>query len=156
MKNILIIGACGSGKTWVMQRLISMYCADVTEKCGMFCYHRNSKFIFVGKYDGTMYAGSDRLSMALMKDLPLFCKTSRSYTVVGEGDRLTNKTYIEQMSPTIIRILDDGSKGRSARGSNQTSRHVKSIATRVSKIKSDYDVPDSQAALEKVIELLGG
>ena len=154
-KNLLIIGQCGSGKTWVMRQLIEIYQAKITEKCGLFCYHRNQSNIIVGKYDGSMFQGSDRLSMALMKDAGLFARSSASYNVIGEGDRLTNKTYISRLKPKIIRIMDDGARGREARGSRQTARHIQAIATRVANIQSDYDVPDSQAALAAVIELLG-
>jgi len=156
MKNLLLVGACGSGKTWVMKQLVDKLDLNILGKVGMFYFHRNEKVLLLGKYDGSTFEGSDRLSMAVVADMGKF----RNYLkenpklVIAEGDRFTNKTYIEVMEPTIIRINDDGSAGRKKRGSTQTERQIKSIATRVSKIKPHHEVKDSSEALKLIIKLL--
>lgn len=137
MRVILLIGACGSGKTWVMEQIIKAYNLNITGKVGMYYFHRNEKNLLVlGKYDGSTFQGSDRLSMAVMRDLPAFKKYAKDKVIVCEGDRFTNDTFIKGMSPhlTIIHVLDDGAKGRKKRKSKQTERHIKSIQTRVNNV----------------------
>lgn len=148
--TILLIGACGSGKTWVMKELIKLLKLDKLGKVGMFYYHHNTKVYVLGKYDGTTFEGSDKLSMAVMRDMEKFKEFSKGKVVIAEGDRFSNKTFIEAMKPTIIKITSDGEKGRRLRKSNQTTRQIQSIATRVSNISSEIEVVDSNNALKKI------
>lgn len=155
MKAILVVGACGSGKTWVMKEVIKKFKLNTLGKVGMFCFHRNDRIILLGKYDGSKFEGSDRLSMAIMRDLPAFKKhVKSSQIVICEGDRFTNSTFIESVKPTIIKIMDDGKKGRKKRKSNQTERQIKSIQTRVDKISAKYNVLDSKVAYDTLIDVL--
>lgn len=154
MKNILIIGACGSGKTYVMRQLIEHLGAVKRFKIGTVSYASNGKTNILGKYDGTMFEGSDRLSMGVMKDVPDYIAYSKGKTTIAEGDRFTNKKYIELTQSTVIKILDTGDEGRKRRGSKQTERHVKAIATRVKNLEADYDVENSQECLELIKKLL--
>jgi hypothetical protein len=153
IKSILLIGACGSGKTWVMRQLIEKYKLLTLGKVGTIYFHRNSKVAVLGKYDGTTFEGSDKLSMAVMKDLPKFLEFVKKHDliIVAEGDRFTNKTFIELACPKIFKITDDGAKGRLKRGSSQTERQIKSIATRVSNLgKTADEAADSSEALRKI------
>jgi hypothetical protein len=154
MRVFLLIGACGSGKTWVMEQLIKEFKLNTPGKVGMFYFHRNEKIMCLGKYDGSKFQGSDKLSMAIMRDTPEFKKhiTKNDYVVVCEGDRFMNDTFIKAMKTniTIIGITDDGSKGRKKRKSTQTERQIKSIQTRVSKLmgSAKHQCMDSKIALE--------
>lgn len=153
---ILLVGACGAGKTWVMQQLISKLNLNITGKVGMVLFHRNEKYAVLGKYDGSVFQGSDKLSMAVMRDLPDFLDYTKSkkLNVICEGDRFMNSTFIETAKPVTIKITSDGSTGRKKRGSSQTERQLKSVATRVSKVKADYEVDNSDQALKKILALL--
>ena len=94
--------------------------------------------------------------MAVMKDCAM-CEKVRAKNemiVVCEGDRFTNKTFIETCKPYIIKLLDDGSAGRIARKSNQSERHIKSIRTRVENIKASRTVKDSSEAFEVIREMI--
>ena len=157
MNVLLIMGQCGSGKTWVMKQLIKKLSIDSLGKAGMVLYHRNEKVAILGKYDGTTFEGSDRLSMAVMKDIPLAIKTltGKVKWVVAEGDRFTNKNFIPH-AKYIIHIKDDGSKGRAIRGSSQTERQLKSIATRVSNLSTlaTHSVPNSSKALTTILSII--
>jgi hypothetical protein len=160
MKSILLIGNCGSGKTWVMKKLIEKFSANTLGKIKTILFHKNGtgEIHILGKYDGTVFEGSDKLSMAVMKDLPDFKKYKQlmgGWTIC-EGDRFTNQTFITQMKPIIIHIVDDGSKGRAKRQSNQTERQIKSIATRVSNISrsAKHQVLNSTEALKVIAEYL--
>lgn len=167
MKTILLVGAAGSGKTWVMKQLIDTVGEKVSfgyglkgtrwflGKVGMFLFHRTEKIIVLGKYDGSTFEGSDKLSMAVMRDLPVFKEFAQKFKwVVCEGDRFMNKTFIEGMKPVIIKITNDGSAGRKLRGSNQTERQLKSLSTRVANVNADHLVKDSKEALALVLKLM--
>jgi|NorSeaMetagenome_1021524.scaffolds.fasta_scaffold05176_4 hypothetical protein len=155
-KTILIIGACGSGKTWVMKQIINQKKLKLNAKFGMIRFKTDKELAVLGNYDGQTFEGSDRLSMAVARDFGKFKKLAdkNNFLIICEGDRFTNKTFIETFNPYIIKIKDNGEKGRKLRGSNQTERHLKSIATRVSNITHTKEVEDSSEALKTVLELI--
>lgn len=156
MRAILLIGACGSGKTWVMKQLIAHYSLTNAGKFGLIKFKTNGNISVLGKYTGDTFDGSDRLSMAVAKDFEKFNKlaTDKGWTVVAEGDRFTNRKFIDTFAPTIIKILDDGLRGRTIRQSKQTQRHINAIATRVSNIKAHHEVNTSTEALTAIKTLL--
>lgn len=143
--NLLIIGQCGVGKTWVMKQLLADY-KLLPGKIGKFKFHYNDDIVLIGVYDGSTFEGSDRLSMSLNTDLDNFLLWSKNKSVICEGDRFTNSTFIKKSNPIIFKIEGDGEAGRKIRGSKQTERHLKSIATRVSNIKEDVLANDSEEA----------
>ena len=151
--NILIIGACGSGKTWVAERL-----AESGDRCAYkkIKYRLKDSLAVLGVYDGSMFQGSDRLSMAVASDFEGFVELARDLKMdtIAEGDRFTNSKWIKHADPIIIRILGDGAEGRSKRGSDQSARHIKSIQTRVDNIKPHFAVKDSEACLKLLREVL--
>ncbi len=152
--NILLIGNCGSGKTWVMKSIIKTFKQERRQKIGKFYYHTNGSVIVIGKYDGSTFEGTDRLSMAVMSDVIPFLNFNQGKKIIAEGDRFMNSTYIGQANPVIIKIIDDGKDGREKRKSNQTDRHLRSIKTRVSNITADYEVETSSDALILINNLI--
>lgn len=158
MKVFLLVGACGSGKTWVMEEIIKHFKLNTLGKVGMFYFHRNEKLMCLGKYDGSKFQGSDKLSMAVMRDVKEFKKhiIKNNFVVVCEGDRFMNSTFIEEMrnNITIVVITDDGKKGRKKRKSTQTERQIKSIQTRVSKLagSAKHHCLNSDIALQILTE----
>lgn len=154
MTVILVVGGCGVGKTWVMEQLVKKLKLDTLGSIGMFAFHRNDKVTVLGKYDGSTFQGSDKLSMAVMRDLDLFYKNCKTKFVVCEGDRFTNSTFIEGVKPIIIKIVGDGAAGRAKRGSSQSERQIKSIATRVAKVNAEISVESSTRALKEILCLI--
>tara|TARA_R110000787_G_scaffold55416_1_gene127917 strand:+ start:6814 stop:8319 length:1506 start_codon:yes stop_codon:yes gene_type:complete len=152
---ILIVGKCGVGKTWVMSQLLKGQEVQ-TQKLGKFLFHETPDYIVVGKYDGSVFQGSDRLSMSVMTDLDRMLRYVHSVDKVAvfEGDRFTNSNFIAKANPAIVKVLGDGRNGRLKRGSNQTERHLKSISTRVDNIVSHCDTKDSEHCLEYLKTLL--
>lgn len=151
--RILLIGECGVGKTWVMKKLLDRY--DTRPgKIGKFKFHYNDEVVVVGVYDGTTFEGSDRLSMSVITDLGKFLSWAQDRIVICEGDRFTNSTFISQAHPIIFKIQGNGEKGRALRGSKQTERHIKAIATRVGNIKEDITANDSAEAYELILKLI--
>jgi GTPase SAR1 family protein len=158
-QNVLLIGSAGVGKTWVMKSLINKFKCERRQKYGKFYFHLSDNLVVVGKYDGTTFEGSDRLSMSVITDLDGFLSITENKVVILEGDRFTNSKVIAKANPIIVKILGDGLAGRLKRGSNQTERHLKSIATRVSNIPitdRDYVVNNSTEALEIITKIING
>ena len=151
---ILLIGMCGSGKTWVMQELIQHYILSYRKKIGKIYYHTDNNIIVLGKYDGSIYQGSDKLSMSVMTDVDAFIQHTKDNIIIAEGDRFTNSKFIAKAKPFIIKITDDGAVGRLKRNSTQSERHLKSIQTRVSNIISDHNVVNSIEALELIKKII--
>ena len=152
MEVYLIIGQCGVGKTWLMKKLIEQYETTSKGKLGKVNFNLNeTKNIYIlGNYDGTMYEGSDKLSMAVASDFQLlyhYMLTIENPIVICEGDRFTNKTFLQTFKPTIIKIKGDGETGRLIRNSSQSERQLKSIATRISNIKEHIAFEDSNETL---------
>lgn len=153
-KIILIVGTCGTGKTWVMKKLIEYFNISnvYNYKTGLYNYLKKDDVIIVGKYEGNVFDGSDRLSMSVMKDNKLIKPVfEQAKYVFLEGDRFTNSTFIEEFKPFIIKIEGDGYEGRVKRGSTQTERHIKSITTRVNNIKYDKAVNSSEECFNYII-----
>lgn len=155
-KTILLIGGCGSGKTWVMKELLSNLELTKPYKFNLIRFRADDKYCVLGKYDGTKFEGSDRLSMAVAKDFEMFKKLTdkKDWTVICEGDRFTNSKFIEVFKPYIIKIKDDGKEGRLKRKSNQSERQIRTIQTRVNNIKNDLEVKDSNEALKTILNIL--
>lgn len=151
---ILLIGMCGTGKTWVMEQLLQYYVLSHRKKIGKIYYHTDNRIIVLGKYDGSMYQGSDKLSMSVMTDVDAFIQHTKGNIIITEGDRFTNGKFIAKANPLIIKITDDGVIGRLRRDSKQTDRHLKSIQTRVNNIKADHVVINSTEALELIKNLI--
>ena len=154
MKTLLVVGNCGSGKTWVMQQLLKR--SYKTVKVGLIWLSITEDYIIPGIYTNETFTGTDKLSMAVSKDFELLHDylSTKQQPVIVEGQRFMNKRFINLFSPTIIKITDDGSFGRKLRNSNQTERHLKSITTAVNNVKSDYDVANSTECYTLIKTLL--
>lgn len=156
MRNILIIGDCGSGKTWVMKQVIKKVSAKERCKFNLIRFLKKDKLCLLGKYVGETFDGSDKLSMAVSRDFEKFnfFLKKNNYYCLCEGDRFTNKKFLLLFNPIVIRIKDNGENGRKTRGSKQSEQHLKRINTRVNNIKADIEVMNSTEALKKINEII--
>lgn len=149
-RNILIVGICGVGKTWVMKSLIDEFnCLEMSQvKLVRYNTNKDKSVNVVGKYDGSMFEGSDKLSMSVSTSVDEYLEETKSSNFnVFEGDRFSNGKFIDKVKPLVIKILGDGSKGRESRGSSQSERQIKSITTRVGNISADLEFKDSTECL---------
>ena len=156
MKTILLIGNCGSGKTWVMKQIIHEYKLNQKAKVGKFVFQTNGTLSVLGNYDGSTFEGSDKLSMSIMTDCAMMESVVKKHgmKIICEGDRFTNNTFIQRFNPIIIKILDDGSQGRLKRKSSQSEQHLKRIQTRVQNTKASICVENSNHALQVIKGML--
>lgn len=155
-KTILLIGACGSGKTWVMKQIIEQLDLRVNARAGMIRFKTDDNICVLGKYTGEMFEGSDKLSMAVARDFGMFKKIAdkNNFTIIAEGDRFTNSKFVEIFKPYVIKITDTGEKGRKLRKSNQSDRHVRAIQTRVNNMKHNIEVENSSEALKTILNAI--
>tara|TARA_Y100000389_G_C17443586_1_gene510171 strand:+ start:973 stop:1560 length:588 start_codon:yes stop_codon:yes gene_type:complete len=171
--NILIIGNCGVGKTYIMTELLKHFKCEQSKQVEQVHYNTNdSKVLYkymnepkpetrhlrnqiniIGKYDGSTFQGSDRLSMSVMTSVDKYLATEQGVNIF-EGDRFTNGKFIAKAKPYIIKILGNGKEGREKRGSQQTDRQIKSISTRVSNIEADAEVDSSELVLIALKKIL--
>lgn len=159
MKNrpILLVGMQGTGKTWVMLNLIAKYQLNQKFKFKQVYYHCNPKIVVIGKYDGTVFQGSDKLSMSVMADMSDFIANKQGQTIILEGDRFTNNKFIARFNPKVVLINNNGQLGRQKRGTQQTERAIKAMATRIKNLKLPVDtiiVNTSNEALNALTQML--
>ena len=152
---VLLIGRQGTGKTWVMKSIIESRKCQRGQKIGLIYWLTSGDVNVLGKYDGSMYEGTDRLSMAVMKDYDRYLALAGGKFTLLEGDRFTNFGVMNHSKkPFIIKIDNDGSKGRALRGSKQSEAALKRMKTRIGNIDADVNVKDSNEALEVIQKLI--
>lgn len=100
MKTIAIYGYPGAGKTWAVYKfLLSLFPGPLnTIKIGLVEYHRVRDIVVVGKYDGSKFQGTDRLSMAVAPSFPDFFSIEAqkgTRLIIAEGDRVNNSTFLK-------------------------------------------------------------
>lgn len=135
-----------------MKQLISYFELTINKSEGLYNWVTNGNIIVLGKYDGTVFEGGDRLSMGVMSSNNQVKEIFKDKIVISEGDRFTNSTFISFFNPVIIKIKGDGAWGRKNRGSQQTERHIKSITSRVNNILPDITVNNSEEAFNTLVK----
>lgn len=154
---ILLTGNCGTGKTWTMLSIINAFKCRKRQRYGSMYFHSSDEVVVVGKYDGSMYQGTDRLTFAVMKDYDGFLARMSGKFVILEGDRFMNSKVVNHtIKPFIIKILGDGAEGRRKRGSNQTETHLKKMRTRNNNITADIEVSGSAEAFNYISAIVSG
>lgn len=152
----LIIGGCGVGKTWIMKSIIKHLNLTENKAVGLLQFTTNGKVIVTGKYDGSVFEGSDKLSMAVMRDVGAFLEQHNNTLTFFEGDRFTNGNFIKIANPIILKVGGDGKIGREQRGTQQSNSQIVAIRTRVSNIQYDYSFENSQQCYDFILTILNG
>lgn len=101
-KLLAIGGVPASGKTTLMRHFMDTF--QTWRTVEMFPkvhghYNRANDLYVLGKYvDGDLFAGTDKLSMAVQPKMLRYLKIVRGVKVVFEGDRLFTKSFLEEVA----------------------------------------------------------
>ena len=140
MKVIYIIGLPGTGKTTLMKRFMEQYDWTPHRPIDLLDSHISGNIRVLGKYEeGETFSGTDRLSMAVSPRAVEFIQSKPDEVIIGEGDRLNNKTFLSACGEdlTIIHLeVDDETRERryKERGSNQSEKFIQTVRTKVSNV----------------------
>lgn len=154
--SIGLIGEPAVGKTTVMKRIINGLDL-IPSKLGKARWMESSveKIIVMGSYEGHMFDGTDRLSMACYSDLEQaleYFKTHKSdYRILWEGDRLARDRWLDALLSNgyelmLYHLWGDGesvAERRDNRGTDQNISWVngrRSLCVRLSKERNGIDV----------------
>ena len=149
-KVIAIGGVPASGKTTLMNALRGKLEYKTNFKFGKLvgeCYNNN--VFLLGIYDEKLFSGTDRLSMAVQPDAVKFLKKLKSmpenYTVIFEGDRLFNQSFIEEIKKIanyslymLVALPVNVDQRHIDRNDTQTETFKKSRKTKLQNIFNAY------------------
>lgn len=155
MRQIIAIGGePATGKTSLMRGVIARLGGDNAFKFFQFglvrgMWNEKEKVLILGIYDEKTFAGTDRLSMAVINDAEKFLEQKfpqfDDAVMVYEGDRLFNKRYLDfckAIAPTAIMVLTCTEELKAfrhkKRGDTQTESWLKSRKTKVEKLVAQY------------------
>ena len=148
--NVTLIGGepC-SGKTTLIKKIIKDNKINKNfEYKKLLKGHQNNEYVIAGLYEGNLFDGSDRLSMAVQ---PVFIDYIRNKDderhVILEGDRLFKPSLIQFMCelPIYFRLIilnatEEIKKQRHIdRKDEQTEKWLNSKKTTIMNVKNKYD-----------------
>lgn len=147
-KQLTLIGGLpATGKTTLMKQIRTKLGKNYTLKeHGLLRYEDYLHHAVLGIYDDTTFEGTDKLSMAVMKDTTSFLQ-SNAKKVLVEGDRLFNKKFIDSaislgydVNIIICGVTDFNEllKRYQRRGKMQSQSFIKGRHTKISKIIMEY------------------
>lgn len=180
MKFLGIGGVPCSGKTSLVRAALSIWLPGGEQKRNIFCYQTaraihipEHKLFVMGKYDGKMFDGTDRLSMAVQPhfEMMLLWLSGRrrfdDYTILFEGDRLFNSKTLRRCrdyGPCLWIVLQAApgmlKERHQARGAAQTERFLRSRETKTLhlisafpdiEVRPNWDEADQAKNLDRVM-----
>jgi len=144
MKLIYLIGLPGCGKSTVMRAFMAKRTDWVADRpIDLLDSHVSGNVRVLGKYeDDVVFAGTDRLSMAVAPKAIEWAKTNPREVVLGEGDRLNNKGFLGSVDDLrIIHLFvsdDERERRYIQRGSNQSDKFIQTVRTKVNNIVEHF------------------
>jgi shikimate kinase len=162
MKVVYLIGLPGSGKSTVMKEFMSRFEGWTSDRpVNLLDTHISGNIRVLGKYEeGETFSGTDRLSMAVCPEAVKFVSGKPNEVIVGEGDRLNNKTFFSSCGDdlTILHLtVSDAERERryTERGSSQPERFISTVRTKVQNIVSEFGPKQTLFGEEKgcVVEM---
>lgn len=135
-----------SGKTTLMRRIRDQLGEMTLEKHGLLRYENYPKHVILGIYADDIFDGTDKLSMAVMKDAVDFLKENQK-TVLVEGDRLFTSKFLNSAKAlnykvviNILQVDDTAEIARrfAQRGEMQDIKFLKGRHTKLENIKQNF------------------
>lgn len=150
MKVVVVMGEPGTGKSTFMRHYMSRkeWRAEFTA-VKMVPYHTDGAGLYIlGKYeDGEVFAGTDRMSMAVQPEAVAFLKKVASEgakAVLFEGDRLSNQSFIEHCidnyDTTVIYFdvnVAERQRRYAERGSDQSEQFLRGRETKYGNLRTN-------------------
>lgn len=152
-KIIAVCGVPGTGKTTLFREFMKNHTWERREEAKLVSseYSKDLNLHILGKYDeGEVFAGTDRLSMAVWPEVEKWVVTSDA-NIMFEGDRLTGQKAYDFFSGLpdtefhIVVISANKATLQSRydeRGSSQPEQFLKSKDTKISNILGNFDYMD--------------
>lgn len=151
-KIIAVAGQPGTGKTTLFREFMKNYTWEKQEPLKMLpvMYCKDLDLYVLGKYEeGELFAGTDRLSMAVQPIAQEFVQNCKS-NILFEGDRLTNFKFYDflltqdaKVEFIVLTVSDETMKQRyKDRGSDQSDTFLKGRETKIGNILNNFEYMD--------------
>lgn len=158
MKAAMIVGIPGTGKSTLARKVLAAYPTE-KKKDDTLVQHVGEFFSIIGDYsdENEIFPGTDRLSMSVSPVFQTYVKEHQPDFLV-EGDRLVGNGTIDfliaegyDVKIWCLNVPQDVVQARYVeRGSNQDPKFLKSKATKVSNIRSRFDLEDNIIEVDHV------
>lgn len=159
-KVIIIAGEPASGKTTLVCKVFEPSKMAYQFKFGKLRGHSDGEVFVGGVYDGTLFQGTDRLSMSVQPDVVAFIKHKQAQqsttnhngaqqstnptTLVMEGDRVANQKFLfacEELGVDLHIVFlttpeETLATRHTARGDKQSARWLASRKTKIKNLLS--------------------
>lgn len=164
--QLTIIGGLPvSGKTTIMNRIRKKLVGCTQGRYGTLRYEEYDKHIIFGIYAGKMFDGTDKLSMAVMKDSLEFLSHNTKKVLI-EGDRLFTAKFIQgaitlgytvDIYICIVDQLPEIVKRYQKRGKMQNPKFLKGRHTKIVNIMMNFPhtiINTNETVPDKIIDNL--
>lgn len=147
-KLVYLIGAPGTGKTEVIRQLMKGKPWKKKRATELLDSHISGDMRVLGLYsEKEVFAGTDKLSMAVSPKAVDWIKSQPTEFIIGEGDRLNNREFFEAAETfgelEIIELtVSEKERARryKARGSNQSEEFIQRVLTKCENIRREFTV----------------
>jgi pantothenate kinase len=150
-KIIAVGGRPGTGKTTLFRKYMEGKNFQPVEPAKLVSanYETSRDLYILGKYEeGELFAGTDRLSMAVQPALQEWI-ASHNCNVLFEGDRVFNQSFLEfamalpdtELHVVYLKAPEDTLKERYAdRGSDQSEQFLRGRETKYNNLLSNFEL----------------
>ena len=163
LKAIYIAGVPASGKSLIMRRIRGCVFKDASQfQHGCLRGLRDGNFWTYGVFDGSLFEGTDKLSMCVINDalahVETLQKDVQKHVLILEGDRLFNERFLKAARATVI-VVDAAEPTlrmrHALRKDNQTETRLKACRTKVENFCKKHRVSrlfnNKPADLERIV-----
>ncbi len=154
-RMVAVGGMPASGKTTLMLRVLARLCQR--ERPSLYAYglvrghlFAAQRVLVLGVYDGTDYAGTDKLAMDVLRDAPVFLHDLalpqwQGWTILLEGDRLVCHRFLamaRKVCDLTVYLLEAAASVQAqrhrTRGDRQNPTWLAGRATKYAGIAAQY------------------